>query len=76
MCNKLFFHRIISNISKVAFNAGELCHSNDSNGGAETSDESSARRFGCEKKIEAQRYVKSKISISIYLYKFCIYFFL
>lgn len=68
--NKLLLHRffiilIRYIISKVAFNARELCHPNDSNGSAETSDESGSGRFSCEEKIEAPRYVKSNISTSI-----------
>lgn len=37
---------------KIAFNSRELCHPNASNGSAKASNESSARRSCCKKKIE------------------------
>jgi len=40
---------------KIAFNTRKLHYPNDSNGSAETSDESSTGRSYCEKKIETQR---------------------
>lgn len=69
MYNKLFLHHVIliPICLKVAFNAGELRHPNDSNGGAETSNESCAGRFGCEEKTEAQRYVKFEIVFNKYI---------
>lgn len=51
-------------VLKIAFNTRELCHPNDSDGSAETSDESSAGRSCCEEKIETQRYANFEIIFS------------